>query len=47
VGDLNVLNRKQYLWVAPHGAEYQQNRPRNIRTVILHSDSISAAFAKK
>ena len=38
-GDLNVLNRKEELWVAPHGAKYLQNSPRNIRTVILPSDS--------
>ena len=38
-GDLNVLNRKEELWVAPHGTEYLQITQRNIRVVILDSDA--------
>lgn len=35
----NVLNHKDNLCAAPDGAEYLHNSPRNIRAVILPSDS--------
>ena len=38
--EVNVLSHKDNVSAAPHDAEYLQNRPRNIRAVILHSDSI-------
>ena len=37
--ELSVLSHKDNVSAAPHGAEYLHNSPRNIRTVILHSDS--------
>lgn len=37
------LNYKREVDNAPHGADYLQNSPRSIRTVISHSDSIHTA----
>ena len=39
-----MLNRKGNVRAAPHRADYLHNRPRNIRTVLLHSDSKGQKF---
>ncbi len=42
--ELNVLSHKDNVSAAPHDAEYLRNSPRNIRAVILHSDSKGQRF---
>ncbi len=43
-GEPNLLNHKGNVRAAPHDADYLHNRPRNIRAVILHSDSKGQRF---
>ena len=42
--EINILIQKDNVYAAPHEAEYLQITTRNMRAVILHSDSKGQRF---